>query len=93
MDGSFGRALPRLVRTRPSAARVIPTRSGLLEDPDLLERAGERMGKVLAVYNGAANDDSKHALSEEQQSEFMRAWGAWARAYDDAIIVLAPRSS
>ena len=44
------------------------------------------MGKFLAIYNGAANDESKNELSEEQQGEFMQAWGAWAQANGDALI-------
>jgi len=44
------------------------------------------MGKFLAIYNGAADEASKNELSEEQQRDFMRAWGAWAQANEDALI-------
>lgn len=44
------------------------------------------MGKFLAIFHGAADDASKSELSAEQQSEFMRAWGAWAQANQDALV-------
>lgn len=44
------------------------------------------MGKFLAIFHGAADDESKSELSAEQQSEFMRAWAAWAQANHDALV-------
>ena len=44
------------------------------------------MGKYLAILHGAADDESKSELSAEEQSEFMHAWGAWARANHDALV-------
>ena len=44
------------------------------------------MGRYLAIYNGAADSETKNALSEEQQGEFMRAWAAWAQANKDALV-------
>ena len=44
------------------------------------------MGKFLAILHGAADDESKNELSAEQQGEFMRAWGAWAQANQDALV-------
>jgi len=44
------------------------------------------MGKFLAIYNGAADEDSKRELSQEEQDAFMRAWAIWARAHDDALV-------
>ncbi|HET7736392.1 MAG TPA: hypothetical protein VFK52_10480 [Nocardioidaceae bacterium] len=42
------------------------------------------MGKFLAIFHGAADAESESDLSAEQQREFMRAWGAWAEANQDA---------
>lgn len=44
------------------------------------------MGKFLAIFHGAADDESKDELGSEQQGEFMRAWGAWAQANQDALV-------
>ena len=44
------------------------------------------MGRFLAIYNGAADDESKRGLGEEQQAEFLRAWAAWAQASGDALV-------
>lgn len=44
------------------------------------------MGRLLAIYNGAADSETKDELSEEQQGEFMRAWAAWAQANQDALV-------
>ena len=44
------------------------------------------MGKYLAILHGAADDESKSELSQEQQSEFMRAWAAWAHAHQDTLV-------
>jgi hypothetical protein len=43
------------------------------------------MGRFLAIYNGAADDEAKSDLSEEQQAEFMAAWGAWAQKHESAL--------
>jgi hypothetical protein len=44
------------------------------------------MGKYLAIYNGIADDTAKGEFSQEQQREFMAAWGAWAQANQHALL-------
>ena len=44
------------------------------------------MGKFVAIFHGAADDASKSDLSADEHSEFMRAWGAWAEAREDALV-------
>ena len=44
------------------------------------------MGKYLAIFNGAANDEQKQAISPEQQQAFMAAWGEWAQSHASALI-------
>lgn len=43
------------------------------------------MGRSLAIFHGAADDESTNELSAEQQRESMRAWAAWAQANQDAL--------
>jgi hypothetical protein len=45
-----------------------------------------RMTRFLAIYNGAADALDKGSLSEEQQSEFMNAWAAWAQAHQKSLV-------
>jgi hypothetical protein len=44
------------------------------------------MTKFLAIYNGAATEADKGELTEEQQSDFMSAWGAWALAHQQSLV-------
>lgn len=44
------------------------------------------MARYLAICNGAADDASKDDLSEDQQAEFMAAWGAWAKENESALV-------
>lgn len=44
------------------------------------------MVKYLALYNGAADDVEKSEISDEQQQEFMNAWGAWAQSHSSALV-------
>lgn len=44
------------------------------------------MSRFLAILNGAADDESKGGLSDDQQSEFLAAWGAWAQAHESALV-------
>lgn len=44
------------------------------------------MGKYLAIYNGAATDREKQALTAAQQQQFMDAWAEWAMVHDDALV-------
>jgi len=44
------------------------------------------MTRFLAIYNGAADELDKRELSEEQQSEFMSAWAAWAQAHQRSLV-------
>ena len=44
------------------------------------------MGRFLAIYNGAADEAAKRALTDQQQMEFMNAWGAWAQANEEALV-------
>jgi len=43
------------------------------------------MGKYLAIFNGAASDEQKQAISPEQQQAFMAAWGEWAQRHAAAL--------
>ena len=52
-----------------------------------------RMTRFLAIYNGAADELDKRELSEEQQSEFMNAWAAWAQAHQKSLVDPGPRST
>ncbi|MGW6268905.1 hypothetical protein [Streptomyces sp. NPDC055060] len=44
------------------------------------------MGKFLAVLNGAADNTDKATFTEQQQSEFMNAWAAWAQKHEHALV-------
>jgi len=44
------------------------------------------MGRYLAIYHGAADDDAKDGLGAERERAFMDAWGAWARDHQDALV-------
>ncbi|MFJ6701022.1 hypothetical protein ACIQM4_33905 [Streptomyces sp. NPDC091272] len=44
------------------------------------------MGKFLAILNGAADDADKAELTEQQQTEFMSAWAAWAQRNENALV-------
>ncbi|GAA1519172.1 YciI family protein [Nocardioides humi] len=43
------------------------------------------MGKYLAIFNGAASEEQKDAISPEQQQAFMAAWGEWAQNHASAL--------
>lgn len=45
-----------------------------------------RMTRFLAIYHGAADELEKGELSEEQQSEFMNAWAAWAQTHQRFLV-------
>ena len=42
------------------------------------------MGRFLALFNGAAAEAGKAALSEQLQTEFKSAWASWAQANEGA---------
>ncbi|GGM05966.1 MULTISPECIES: hypothetical protein [Micromonospora] len=44
------------------------------------------MGRFLALFNGAADEADKAELSEQQQTEFIHAWAAWAQANEKALV-------
>jgi hypothetical protein len=44
------------------------------------------MGKFLAIFNPAAEDADKAEFTEQQRTEFMSAWAAWAQANQRALI-------
>ncbi|MFG1842470.1 hypothetical protein ACGFH8_29060 [Micromonospora sp. NPDC049175] len=44
------------------------------------------MGRFLALFNGAADEADKADLTEQQQTEFLHAWAAWAQANEKAIV-------
>lgn len=44
------------------------------------------MGKFLAILNGAADENDRAELTEEQQAEFMTAWAAWANTHAGSLI-------
>ena len=44
------------------------------------------MGKFLVIFNGAAGESDKAALSESRQTEFINAWVAWAASNDGALL-------
>ncbi|MFF0724378.1 hypothetical protein [Streptomyces sp. NPDC004134] len=44
------------------------------------------MGRFLAVLHGAANDADKAEFTEQQQTEFMNAWAAWAQRNEHALV-------
>jgi hypothetical protein len=46
---------------------------------------GEWAG-FLALFNGAADEAGKAALSEQLQTEFNSAWASWAQANEGAIV-------
>ncbi|WP_269304244.1 hypothetical protein [Aeromicrobium sp. HA] len=44
------------------------------------------MSRFLAILDGAADDESKNELSDDQQAEFLAAWGAWAQVHESALV-------
>ena len=44
------------------------------------------MGRFLALFNGAADEAGKAALTERQQTEFLHAWASWAQANERALV-------
>lgn len=44
------------------------------------------MTTFLAILNGAATETDRPELSEQQQHEFMAAWGEWARTHQWALL-------
>lgn len=44
------------------------------------------MSKFLAILVGAAEESDKAQLSQEQQIEFMTAWGVWAQKNESALV-------
>ena len=44
------------------------------------------MGTYLAILNGAAGEADKAELTDQQQSDFMAAWAAWALAHERALV-------
>ncbi|KAB1114740.1 hypothetical protein [Micromonospora aurantiaca (nom. illeg.)] len=44
------------------------------------------MGRFLALFNGAADEAGKADLTEQQQTDFMNAWAAWAQANESALV-------
>ncbi|MFF0088082.1 hypothetical protein ACFYR1_52130 [Streptomyces canus] len=44
------------------------------------------MGKFLAILNGAADDAEKAEFTEQQRTEFMNAWAAWAQKNEHALV-------
>jgi len=44
------------------------------------------MGKFLAIFNGAAEDADKAAFTEQQRTEFISAWAAWAQTNQRALV-------
>jgi hypothetical protein len=43
------------------------------------------MGKFLAIFNPAAEDADKAEFTEQQRTEFMTAWAAWAQVNQRAL--------
>lgn len=44
------------------------------------------MGKYLAIYHGAANDEDKKQTSAEKAQAFMEAWATWAQHNKGALV-------
>jgi hypothetical protein len=44
------------------------------------------MGKYLAIFIGAATDQQKQEISQDQSREFMTAWATWAQKHSEAIV-------
>ncbi|PYC67900.1 hypothetical protein C7C45_19915 [Micromonospora arborensis] len=44
------------------------------------------MSRFLALFNGAADEVGKAELTEQRQTEFLKAWAAWAQANEKAIV-------
>jgi hypothetical protein len=45
-----------------------------------------RMGRFLAIFNGAADEAGKAELTEQQQADFMTSWASWAQANERALV-------
>jgi hypothetical protein len=57
-----------------------------LERVSLSVNYAPAMGKFLAVLNGAAGDADKAEFTEQQRSDFMNAWAAWAQRNEHALV-------
>ena len=44
------------------------------------------MTRFLAIYHGAADELDKGRLSDEQQTEFLTEWAAWAQARQHLLV-------
>lgn len=52
----------------------------------MVRHYGSAMGRFLAIFNGAAGEADKAAITTQQQSEFMSAWASWAQSHQSAIV-------
>ncbi|MFG2811256.1 YciI family protein [Streptomyces massasporeus] len=43
-------------------------------------------GKFLAILNGAADDADNAEFTEQERTEFMNAWAAWAQKNERALV-------
>lgn len=46
------------------------------------------MARYLAIYNGAASDEQKQAISPAQQEAFMKSWAEWAQSHAGGLVDL-----
>ena len=44
------------------------------------------MGKYLAIFNGAATDEARANITQEDSSAFIARWGAWATELGEALV-------
>jgi len=44
------------------------------------------MGTFLAILNGAADENDKAELTEQQQSDFLAAWEVWANTHRGSLV-------
>lgn len=44
------------------------------------------MTRFLAIYHGAADDLEKGRFTEDQQAEFISAWGSWAQSHQQSLV-------
>ena len=44
------------------------------------------MGKYLAIFNGAAPDETRENITPEDSSAFVAGWGSWATDLGEALV-------
>ena len=49
-------------------------------------RYAARMATFLAIFTGAATDEERERLTDEQSAVFVEQWGAWAGSLGPALV-------